>query len=117
MGYTATPYGSPGNPGCPWVFPLVTSANENRHYFSSDGVRSTPQSGLRHGANDEHSGDCDLSPPAHDILKEITKAKVKEVPEEAFGFPEAGDGKSEKLLASAEFPGDGTGDKETSGRD
>ena len=30
---------------------------------------------------------------------------MKEVPEEAFGFPEAGDGKAEKLLASAEFPG------------
>jgi hypothetical protein len=39
---------------------------------------------------------------------------MKEVPEEAFGFLEAGDGKAEKLLASAEVPGDGTGDKETS---
>jgi hypothetical protein len=48
-------------------------------------------------------------------LKEVTKAEMKEVPEEAFGFPEAGDGKAGKLLASAEFPGDGTGDKETSG--
>jgi hypothetical protein len=50
-------------------------------------------------------------------LKEITKVEMKEVPEEAFGFPEAGDGKVEKLLASAEFPGDGTRDKETSGGD
>jgi hypothetical protein len=47
-------------------------------------------------------------------LKEITKVEMKKVPEEAFGFPEAGDGKAEKLLASAEFPGDGTGDKESS---
>jgi hypothetical protein len=57
-------------------------------------------------ANDEHSEYRDLSPPAHDILKEITKVEMKEVLEEAFGFPEAGDGKAEKLLASAEFPGD-----------
>jgi hypothetical protein len=45
---------------------------------------------------------------------------MKEVPEDAFGFREAGDGKAEKLLASAEFPGDVmTGDnlKETSGGD
>jgi hypothetical protein len=28
--------------------------------------------------------------------------------------PDAGDGKSEKLLASAEFPGEETGDTETS---
>jgi hypothetical protein len=37
------------------------------------------------------------------------------------GFPDAapnaGDGKSEDLLASAEFPSDGTGDEETSGGD
>jgi len=71
-------------------------------------------SDVRHGANDEHSEDRDLSSPAHDILKEITKVETKEVAEEAFGFPKAGDGKAEKLLASAEFPGDGTGDQETS---
>jgi hypothetical protein len=47
-------------------------------------------------------------------LKEVTKAEMKEVPEEAFGFP---DGKAGNLLVSPEFPGDGTGDKETSGRD
>ena len=76
------------------------------------------QSGVRHSANDKHSENRGFSPPAHDIWKEITKAlEMKEVPEEAFGFLEAGDGKAEKLLASAEFPGDGTGDKETSGRD
>jgi hypothetical protein len=63
-------------------------------------------------ANDEHSEDRDLSPPpAHDILKEITKVDMKEVPD---ATPKAGDGKSEKLLASAEFPVDGTGDKESS---
>jgi hypothetical protein len=54
-------------------------------------------------------------------LKEITEAEMKEVLEEAFGFPEAfpeaGDGKLEKLRASPEFPGDGTGDKESSGGD
>jgi hypothetical protein len=80
-----------------------------------------PQSGPRHSANDEHSEECDLSPPAHDTLKEITEAEMKEVLEEAFGFPEAfpeaGDGKLEKLRASPEFPGDGTGDKESSGGD
>jgi hypothetical protein len=42
---------------------------------------------------------------------------MKAVPEEAFGFPEAGDSKAEKLLVSAEFPGDGTGHKETSSGD
>jgi hypothetical protein len=36
---------------------------------------------------------------------------MKGVPEEAFGFPEAGDGKAEKLLASAEFPDDGRWDR------
>jgi len=39
---------------------------------------------------------------------------MKEVPDAA---PKAGDGKSEKLLASTDFPGDGTGptgDKESS---
>jgi hypothetical protein len=50
-------------------------------------------------------------------LKEITKVEMKEVLEEAFGFPKAGHGKADMLLVSAEFPGDGTGDKETSGGD
>jgi hypothetical protein len=36
---------------------------------------------------------------------------MKEVPDAA---PKVGDGKSEKLRASAECPGDGTGDKESS---
>jgi hypothetical protein len=44
-------------------------------------------------------------------LKEITKVDMKEVPDAA---PKAGDGKSEKLIASAESPGDGTRDKESS---
>ena len=49
-----------------------------------------------------------LRAPAHDAISEeiTTKVDIKEVPD---ATPKAGDGKSEKLLASAEFPDDGTG--------
>jgi hypothetical protein len=91
----------------PWVFPLVTSATDidiislpmelGLHNWASMPMTSTPWT--------------DLSPPGHDILKEITEVDMKEVPD---AVPKVGDGKSEKLLASAEFPGDGTRDKESS---
>jgi hypothetical protein len=85
MGYTPHSVWLPGNPGRPSVFPLVTSAND------IDIISLPMELGLCNQAsvplNDEHSEDRDLCPPAHDILKEITKVDMKEVPDVA---PKAG---------------------------